>query len=73
MLLEKAYAKLHGSYESIKYGFIEKIFYDFLDCGNVKVIRMEELNKNTACDYVWDELEKGVQEKRLSILFVFIF
>ena len=49
MLLEKAYAKLHGCYESLLHGLLEKSFYDLTASANVRVLRKELLNPESKC------------------------
>jgi hypothetical protein len=41
MLLEKAYAKLHGCYESLLHGLMDKCLMDLTMAAHVQVIRKE--------------------------------
>jgi len=62
MLLEKAYAKLHGCYEAIANGLIEKVLADLTPAAHIECIRSEKLNPEVICDVVWDGLERGCEE-----------
>ena len=66
MLMEKAYAKLHGCYEALVFGLIEKVLVDCIPAGHVRTIRSEELTEDTACDIVWEALESAVEGRKLS-------
>jgi hypothetical protein len=43
MLIEKAYAKLHGCYEALIHGLIERAIQDLTLSSHVQVIRRELL------------------------------
>ena len=43
MLIEKAYAKIHGCYESLNYGLIEKVIPDLTESAHVQVFREDVL------------------------------
>jgi hypothetical protein len=47
MLLEKAYAKLHGCYESLLHGLLEKCLQDLTACAHVKVLRKELISNES--------------------------
>jgi hypothetical protein len=47
MLLEKAYAKLHGCYESLLHGLLEKCLQDLTACAHVKVLRKELISNDS--------------------------
>lgn len=64
MLIEKAYAKLHGCYEAIAYGLVEKVLHDFC-YSSPQCIRLETIPIQTKCDQVWDILEKSLETKQL--------
>lgn len=53
MLLEKAYAKLHGCYEALIHGLIERAMQDLTLSSHVQVIRREliPVNGTTRCAY----------------------
>lgn len=59
MLYEKAYAKLHGCYEAISYGLVEKVLQEITPAAGVQTLRMERIPTNDVCDRVWEVLEKG--------------
>lgn len=54
-LIEKAYAKLHGCYESLTHGLIEDCILDFAHTFIVRTLRFEM--DNSTCDDVWDALD----------------
>lgn len=51
ILLEKAWAKLHGSYERIEAGFAENVMHD-LTGAPAEVIEIGE-------DHLWDSVKKA--------------
>ncbi len=65
MLLEKAYAKLHGCYEAIAYGMIDKAMQELTPAAGVHALRLEHMNAGSLCDEVWDVLEDGIANNRL--------
>jgi hypothetical protein len=65
MLYEKAYAKLHGCYEAISYGLIEKVLQELTPAAGVQTLRLERLPSQSVCDEVWDKLEKAVSTQAL--------
>jgi len=64
MIIEKAYAKLHGCYEAIAVGLVEKVLHDFTPSAGVESINLNSLSLVTICDTIWDYLESAVNEKR---------
>ena len=65
MLLEKAYAKLHGCYEAIAFGLVEKVLQETTSSAAVQCFRLDRMRLNTICDDVWDILERGVASNQL--------
>ena len=65
MLLEKAYAKLHGCYEAIGCGMIEKVVQDLTESAAVQCLRLEKFRPTSVCDEVWDTLEKAIENQQL--------
>lgn len=47
MLLEKGYAKLHGCYEALLHGMVEKCLQDLTSNAHVKVLRKELLSSES--------------------------
>ena len=59
-LIEKAYAKLHGSYQSIVSGFIDDGLVDLTGLTSKKMlIEVEKLNTRQKIDELWDVLESN--------------
>lgn len=48
MLLEKAYAKLHGCYESLLHGLMDKCLMDLTMAAHVQVVRKEIISPDGA-------------------------
>lgn len=65
MLIEKAYAKLHGCYEALNYGFIEKALVDLTQSAHVAVHRENIFALDNAADVIWDTLESGLPANKL--------
>jgi hypothetical protein len=66
MLLEKAYAKLHGCYEALIHGIMEKAMQDLTPAGHCRVVRNEwNMDLSNICDQVWAELEEGLHSKKM--------
>lgn len=65
MLVEKAYAKLHGCYEALIHGLIERSVLDFTPAGDTKVLRNEFMDLDDVCDNTWSALEQAVKDKQL--------
>lgn len=66
MLFEKGYAKLHGCYEAIAYGLIEKSFFDTTSSFTT-VLRGETYAPEDICDTVWNHLYKAQQLNQLTV------
>lgn len=64
MVIEKAYAKLHGCYEAIAVGLVEKVLHDLTPSAGVESLNLNSLSLVTICDTIWDYLELAVNEKR---------
>ena len=65
MLIEKAYAKLHGCYEAIIHGMTNKVIQELIPGGHVTLFKCENKLIRTLCDEVWDALEQGINGDRL--------
>lgn len=65
MLIEKAYAKLHGCYEMIVHGQIHKVMQELSPAAHIALFKTENRLIRTLCDEVWDLLEDGVRNVRL--------
>jgi len=66
MLIEKAYAKLHGCYEAIAYGLIEKALIDTTS-GSVLTLRSERILAEDICDVMWRSLSDAMTSDRLAV------
>jgi hypothetical protein len=64
MLIEKAYAKLHGCYEAIAVGLVEKVLYDLTPAAGVDALNISTFPLESVCDSVWEYLELAIAEKR---------
>ncbi len=66
MLLEKAYAKLHGCYEAIVHGILERTIMDLTPAADCAT-RRNELNQDldTIVDSTWDALDNALKKRRL--------
>jgi hypothetical protein len=60
MLIEKAYAKLHGCYEALSYGLIEKALADMTHAAHIETLRFERIPKETLCDAIWEKVNETV-------------
>ena len=65
MLIEKGYAKLHGCYEAVANGLIEKVFQELTPAGHAICQRINTMKPSMVCDEVWAAIEKGLNENRL--------
>lgn len=65
MLIEKAYAKLHGCYEALTNGLMEELLLDLTPGAGVTVLRLDRMPKKTMCDEVWDKMDKAVSKNSL--------
>ena len=62
MLIEKAYAKLHGCYEALIHGLSEKVMLDLTPGGHCRVHRNElHQDLDTICDVTWNFLEENIK------------
>ncbi len=62
MLLEKAYAKLHGCYEALIHGLPEKAVADLTPGGHCRVHRNElHQDLDTICDVMWTHLTENLE------------
>lgn len=57
MLIEKAYAKLHGCYEAISYGLIEKVLEELTPAAGIQCIRTDKIPRKELCDKIWEYME----------------
>lgn len=62
MLLEKAYAKLHGCYEALSYGLVEHALLDLTPAAGIQALRIDQVPRTRRCDEVWDLLDAAVHK-----------
>jgi len=65
MLLEKAYAKLHGCYEALNYGTVEKLLSEMTAAAGVQALRLDALDPLTVCDNVYSLLEGALAKGKV--------
>ena len=65
MIIEKAYAKLHGCYEALTYGLFEKVMQDLTPMAAVHAYRLWKLKQYTLCDDMWEILSAALDKKRV--------
>lgn len=65
MLIEKAYAKLHGCYEALSFGLIEKFLQEVTPAAGITTTRIDRIPKRTVCDDLWDLLDKAISRNAL--------
>jgi len=59
MLIEKGYAKLHGCYEAIAYGCIDKVIQDLTPAAHCQLGSNGDYNLDTVVDSIWEILSNG--------------
>lgn len=64
MLLEKAYAKLHGCYEALVYGLVSKCLYDMIPGGCVTTLKAEHYTPLNICNEIWDHLDENLRNRK---------
>lgn len=64
MLIEKAYAKLHGCYEAIANGLIDKVLQELCAGAHVDCIRLNTIKSSQVCDQTWELIERSLNENR---------
>lgn len=62
MLIEKAYAKLHGCYEAMSYGLVEYALMDLTPAAGINTVRVDQIPRNRLCDDVWDAMESYISK-----------
>jgi hypothetical protein len=65
MLLEKAYAKLHGCYEAIVCGMVEKVLPELTASASAQCLLVDRYPLASVCDTMWDILERGMATNQL--------
>ena len=65
MLIEKAYAKLHGCYEALAYGMIDLVIQDLTHAAPVQLVRSDRLSLDNIVDTYWRVIEKSLEDRRL--------
>jgi calpain len=65
MLIEKAYAKLHGCYEALSFGLIENIIKELTPGAGCEALRIERYHRRTLCDEIWEKMEKSLKKGSL--------
>jgi hypothetical protein len=65
MLTEKAYAKLHGCYEALTFGMIEKVLLELTPAAGLTTLRIERMLRRTVCNEIWDIMDKAVTRSSL--------
>ena len=67
LILEKAYAKLHGSYFALKGGFCKEALMDLTGCP-VKSCSIQSSNNEdidafySFLDYIWEKIEQAFKD-----------
>jgi hypothetical protein len=65
MLIEKAYAKLHGCYEALNYGVVEQALFEMTQAAAINTLRLERFPPNQVCDHLWDTMEAAINKGAL--------
>ena len=63
--MEKAYAKLHGCYESLVYGTVECTLADLTPTANVSTIKTETIPPEGAYNSIWKVMEQAMEDDKL--------
>lgn len=64
MLIEKAYAKLHGCYEALVYGTMEITLRDLTPAANVSTIKCDMIPPEGAYNAIWKVLEQAIESEK---------